>query len=134
MKVKIGSSSEAVTKSIRVHAQTKYISEQSDPQSHRYFFAYTIVISNEGPEPARLRSRHWIINDASGGIEEVKGPGVVGDYPHLEEGESYKYTSFCVLSTSTGTMKGNYQFTRPSGEEFDVAIAEFRLVVPGILN
>ena len=134
MEAIIGSSSEAVTKSIRVHAQSRYVSEQSNPKSHRYFFAYTIVISNEGPEPARLRSRHWIIRDARGEIDEVKGPGVVGDYPRLEEGESYEYTSFCVLATPTGTMKGSYQFTRPNGEEFDVAIAEFRLVIPAILN
>ena len=134
MQVNTGHGSEAVTKSIRVRAQPQYVPEQSDAQSHRYFFAYTIVISNEGAEPARLRSRHWIISNALGGIEEVKGPGVVGDFPHLKEGESYKYTSYCVLSTTTGTMKGTYQFARPSGEEFDVAIAEFRLVVPGILN
>ena len=134
MEMKVGFSSEAVTKSIRVHTRTRYVSEQSNPERHHYFFAYTIVISNEGPEAAQLRSRHWIIKDANGKLDEVRGAGVVGDFPHLEESESYEYTSFCVLATATGTMKGSYQFTRLNGEEFDVAIAEFRLAVPGIFN
>lgn len=134
MELIVGSSSQAVTKSIRVHTQSRYVPEQSNPQEHHYFFAYTIVISNDGPEPAQLRSRHWIIKDANGKLDEVKGPGVVGDFPHLEEDESYKYTSFCNLVTAMGTMKGSYLFTRLNGEEFDVAIAEFRLAIPGIFN
>ena len=134
MAVNIGSSSEAVTESIRIHTQSQYVSEQSNPKKHHYFFAYTIVISNEGPEPAQLKSRHWIIKNANGEIDEVIGQGVVGDFPRLEEGQSYEYTSFCVLATPTGTMKGTYQFTRDGGEKFDVAIAEFRLIMPAILN
>jgi len=134
MVVNIGSSSEAVTESIRIHTQSRYVSEQSNPQKHHYFFAYTIVISNEGPEPAQLKSRHWIIKNAKGEIDEVIGQGVVGDFPRLEKGESYEYTSFCILATPTGTMKGTYQFTRDGGEKFDVAIAEFRLIMPAILN
>ena len=130
----VGSSSEAVTQSIRVHTQAKYVPEQSDPEKNHYLFAYTITISNEGPEPAQLKSRHWIIKDLTGKIEEVKGAGVVGDFPYLVNGESYEYTSFCVLATATATMKGSYQFTRPDGEEFDVDIAAFRLAIPGMLN
>ena len=134
MAVNIGSNSEAVTESIRIHTQSRYVSEQSNPKKCHYFFAYTIVISNEGAEPAQLKSRHWIIKDAKGEVDEVIGPGVVGDFPHLEKGESYEYTSFCILATPTGTMKGTYRFTRDDGEEFDVTIWEFRLVVPAMLN
>ena len=126
--------SEAVTESVRVLTQSRYIAERSSPQQQRYFFAYTIVISNEGPEPARLDSREWIIQDARGHIEKVNGPGVVGEFPRLETGESYEYTSFCILATPSGSMRGSYQFTRDHGEKFDVAIAEFRLVTPAILN
>jgi ApaG protein len=134
MKIEVGTSSEAITESIRVRTRTRYVSERSDPQKGLYFFAYTIAISNEGSQAAQLKSRHWIIKDANGKLDEVKGPGVVGEFPYLQEGDSYEYTSFCVLATTMGSMKGSYQFTRPDGTEFDVAIAEFQLVLPGTLN
>ena len=126
--------SKAVTESVCVVTQSRYVSEQSIPKERRYVFAYTIVISNEGPESVRLDSRKWIIQDATGHIEKVEGPGVIGEFPHLKEGESYEYTSFCILATQSGSMRGSYQFTRDCGERFYASIAEFRLVTPALLN
>lgn len=113
---------------------SEYIPSQSSPMARRYVFAYTVRVSNEGAEPAQLRSRHWIITDGTGRIEEVRGPGVIGEQPYLEPGEAFEYTSGCVLETPRGTMEGSYQMERPDGTEFDAMIAPFELAMPYSLN
>ena len=126
--------SSAVTEGIRVHVRSQYVAEQSVPQAHRYVFAYTVRIANEGAEPAQLRTRHWIITDGSGKVEEVKGPGVIGQTPYLRPGEHFEYTSGCVLQTPRGEMRGSYQMYRPDGRMFDAMIAPFLLALPHSLN
>lgn len=128
------SPSKAVTQGIRVSVRTCYLPEQSSPLSHRYAFAYSIRIENEGSAPAQLRSRHWIITDAAGKVEEVRGPGVVGEQPHLGSGDHFEYTSGCVLRTPRGEMRGTYQMQRPDGSMFDATIATFELAMPYTLN
>jgi ApaG protein len=124
----------ALTDGIRVSVVSKYVAEQSVPRLGRYVWSYTIRITNEGTAPARLLSRHWIITDALGKIEEVKGPGVVGEQPHLSPGETFQYTSGCMLATSRGTMHGTYQMVRDDGSGFDAEIARFALELPVTLN
>jgi ApaG protein len=126
--------SEAVTRGVVVHVESTYIPERSDPFGNRWFFAYRIRISNGGDETVQLINRHWIITDANGRVEEVKGPGVVGQQPILEPGESFEYTSFCPLETPFGTMQGSYQMTAESGVSFDAEIAEFSLSEPMTVN
>jgi ApaG protein len=126
--------SSAVTEGIRVNVRSQYVAEQSVPLAHRYVFAYTVRIANEGPEPAQLRTRHWIITDGAGKVEEVKGPGVVGQTPYLRPGEHFEYTSGCVLQTPRGEMRGSYQMVRPDGRMFDAMIAPFLLALPHSLN
>jgi ApaG protein len=126
--------SSAVTEGIRVHVRSHYVADQSLPLAQRYVFAYTVRIANEGLEPAQLRTRHWIITDAQGKIEEVKGPGVVGQTPYLRPGEHFEYTSGCVLQTTRGEMRGSYQMVRPDGRMFDAMIAPFLLALPHSLN
>ena len=122
--------SEAVTRNIRVRVEAQYAPGRSQPFKNEWFFLYTIEIANEGPETVQLLSRHWIIGDANGHTEEVKGPGVVGQQPVLEPGESFEYTSGCPLTTSSGTMHGTYQMVTSDGEQFDVEIAPFVLTEP----
>ncbi len=119
--------SDAVTRGIRVRVRSSFVPERSDPAKSRWFFAYEVTISNEGDEAATLRSRHWIITDADGHVEEVQGPGVVGEQPRIEPGESYQYTSACPLETAYGTMHGTYRMESVRGEAFDVEIAPFLL-------
>jgi ApaG protein len=126
--------SSAVTEGIRVTVSASYVAEQSAPSSRRYVFSYTVKILNEGKQPAQLRTRHWIITDGNGKVEEVRGPGVVGQQPYLKPGEDFEYTSGCVLQTSRGEMKGTYQMFRPDGSGFDAAIAPFALALPYSLN
>jgi ApaG protein len=126
--------SDAVTRGIRVSVVARYLPERSSVPNKQFVFAYTVRIANEGREPAQLRTRHWIITDGTGHIQEVKGEGVVGKQPSLSPGESFEYTSGCVLETPHGTMHGTYQMVRPSGEEFDAEIAPFLLAVPHSLN
>jgi ApaG protein len=126
--------STAVTEGIRVEVRSDYRPERSEPARRRWLFSYTVTIRNEGAAPARLVSRHWIIVDGSGAREEVRGDGVVGHQPRLEPGQSFEYTSFCVLRTSHGSMRGSYQMVRDGGEAFDAAIAPFPLVVPQLVN
>ncbi len=126
--------SNAVTEGIRVSVKSEYLADQSVPASKRYVFAYTVRIENEGSEPAQLRTRHWIITDGSGKVEEVRGPGVVGQTPYLRPGERFEYTSGCVLQTPRGDMHGTYQMHRPDGREFDAVIARFVLALPHSLN
>ncbi|MHC4429090.1 MAG: Co2+/Mg2+ efflux protein ApaG [Planctomycetota bacterium] len=126
--------SESVTRGIRVAVESRLHPERSRPSEDEWFFSYTIRISNEGSETARLLTRHWIITDANGRVDEVRGPGVVGQQPTLGPGESFEYTSFCPLGTSFGTMHGTYQMVTDSGESFDAEIAPFALGAPYSIN
>lgn len=123
-------SSEAVTRGVRVRVESEYAPERSRPAESEWFFLYTITISNEGTETVQLLTRHWIITDGTGRVEEVRGPGVVGQQPLLRPGESFKYTSGCPLSTPFGVMEGTYQMVAAGGEEFDAKIAPFTLSEP----
>jgi ApaG protein len=124
------STSSTVTQGVRVNVQSLYLPDRSSPRDDRYVFAYTITISNESTFTAQLRTRHWIITDGRGVIEEVKGDGVVGEQPRLSPGQSFQYTSGCVLTTSIGTMQGSYRFWRDDGTYFDAQIAPFSLASP----
>jgi ApaG protein len=119
---------------IHVEVQTQYIDEQSIPDDSRYVFAYTITIRNEGKVPARLISRHWIITDANGKEQEVKGEGVVGEQPYLKPGEGFQYTSGTMLETPVGSMRGSYQMLADDETEFDAEIPAFTLSVPHTLH
>lgn len=124
------SSSEAVTNNVRVEVESQYAPDHSQPFQSHWFFHYTIRITNEGDETVQLLSRHWIITDANGHVDEVRGPGVVGEQPVLGPGESFQYTSGCPLKTSSGVMRGTYSMVSESGEHFDVEIAPFALHEP----
>jgi ApaG protein len=126
--------SEAVTKGIRVTVASQYLPDRSSPRTRQYVFAYTVKIGNVGTETAQLRTRHWVITDGNGNVQEVRGEGVVGKQPALSPGESFEYTSGCVLETPHGTMHGSYQMVRPNGEQFDAIIAPFLLAVPTSVN
>jgi ApaG protein len=126
--------SDTTTDGIRVRVATMFLASESSPRDRRYVFAYRIRISNEGGETAQLISRHWIITNADGETEEVAGPGVVGNQPVLEPGQSFEYTSFCPLPTSMGTMHGTYTMVRPDGSSFEARIAPFTLAAPFALN
>ncbi len=126
--------STAVTEGIRVQVRSEYRPDRSAPATKRYLFTYTVRISNEGDAPAKLLSRHWIITDANGEHEEVVGEGVVGQQPRLKAQEAFEYTSFCVLKTPHGSMRGTYQMVRDDGSSFEARIAPFSLVTPGSLN
>jgi ApaG protein len=119
---------------IRVAVQTRYVSDQSDPDERRYVFAYTITIRNEGLIAARLLTRHWLITDANGKVQEVIGDGVVGEQPHLKPGENFRYSSGAVLETPVGAMEGSYQMLADDGERFRAPIAAFTLAMPGALH
>jgi ApaG protein len=123
-------SSATLTHGVRVQVTSRYSPEHSHPSSNRWFFLYTITISNESDETVQLVSRHWIITDATGQAEEVRGPGVVGQQPVLEPGQSFEYTSGCPLSTPYGSMHGTYQMVTARGERFDADIAKFELRGP----
>lgn len=122
------------THHIEVGVETTYIDEQSDPQADRYVFAYTITISNAGTAPAKLLSRHWLITDANGKIQEVRGEGVVGEQPYLKPGEAFRYTSGTVIETPVGTMEGEYEMVGDDGESFLAPIDRFSLAVPRVLH
>ena len=119
---------------IEISAVPQFIPDQSDPESDRYVFAYTITIRNVGEVPAQLVSRHWIITDAHDTVQEVRGLGVVGKQPLLKPGESFQYTSGSALSTPVGTMKGSYQMVAEDGTRFDAEIPEFTLAMPRVLH
>ncbi|TFG98084.1 MAG: Co2+/Mg2+ efflux protein ApaG [Myxococcales bacterium] len=127
-------SSEAVTQGIRVSVESRYAPEHSQPQRNQWFFLYTIQISNEGEEQVQLLSRHWIIRDGTGKIEEVRGPGVVGETPVLEPGASFQYTSGCPLATPFGSMEGTYEMVNGRGDRFNARIARFSLREPGAIH
>ena len=124
------STSEAVTNNVRVEVESRYAPEHSQPFQNLWVFHYTVRITNETGETVQLVSRHWVITDASGHTEEVRGPGVVGEQPVLAPGEAFQYTSSCPLKTSTGVMRGAYQLVNEEGTQFDVEIAPFALHEP----
>jgi ApaG protein len=115
---------------ISVSAQSAYIREQSQPDQERYVFAYTITIQNTGFAAARLLNRHWIITDANGKVQEVRGEGVVGEQPHLGPGESFRYTSGTILETPVGSMHGSYEMIADDGTRFEARIDPFSLAMP----
>ncbi|VAW93829.1 ApaG protein [hydrothermal vent metagenome] len=117
-----------------VSVETTYIPEQSDPDNERYAFAYTITIKNEGSVPAQLLTRHWIITDADGKSQEVRGEGVVGEQPHLNPGEGFQYTSGTLLDTPVGSMHGSYQMVADDGNKFECPIEPFTLSMPNKLH
>lgn len=126
--------SETVTFGVRIVVQPGFLADQSDPADGRWLFAYHVTIRNEGRQKVKLLSRHWIITDGDGHVEQVRGPGVIGRFPELEPGESFAYTSYCPLPTPVGTMHGSFQMVRDDGSRFDAAIDPFRLAVPDLLN
>jgi len=121
---------------IRVTVDTVYVEDQSDPETDRYgyVFAYTITIENSGSITARLLNRHWIITDASGQVQEVKGEGVVGEQPILQPGGTFRYTSAAMIETPVGTMTGSYEMVADDGVRFDAEIPAFKLSAPNLLH
>jgi ApaG protein len=123
-------SSQATTRGIEISVESRYVPEQSEPEHGQWFFAYTVRIHNAGTETVQLVSRHWVITDANAEVEEVHGPGVVGEQPILGPGATFEYTSACPLATSFGTMHGSYQMVLSGGDVFDAEIAPFTLAEP----
>lgn len=123
-------SSEATTRNIRVRVEAQFDPGRSRPQHSEWFFLYTVSITNESQDKVQLMSRHWIITDGMGNVEEVQGPGVVGKQPVLAPGQSFEYTSGCPLTTPFGAMHGTYQMVNQAGEKFDIEIAPFTLTEP----
>jgi ApaG protein len=119
---------------IFINVKTAYIPEQSEEASDKYVFSYTITIENQGDESAKLLNRHWIITDANGKVQEVRGEGVVGEQPYLKPGESYRYTSGTVLDTPVGSMQGEYEMVRDDGSRFLAPIKPFSLAIPRALH
>jgi ApaG protein len=126
--------SDTTTRGIRVQVRTMFVPENSAPRDQHYFFAYRIRISNEGDETAQLQSRHWIITDSNGDVQEVRGPGVVGETPVLSPGATFEYTSYCTLKTSVGTMHGSYTMVMADGRTFEAEIRPFTLAMPHAVN
>jgi len=124
------STSEAVIRGVRVRVEAEYAPERSSPASQLWFFLYTVTIANEGDTTLQLMTRHWVITDGNNHVEEVRGPGVVGEQPVLHPGESFTYTSGCPLPTPFGMMEGTYQMVTRGGETFDARIAPFALSEP----
>jgi ApaG protein len=122
------------TRGIRVEVRSEFVPERSSVKDQSYWFQYHVRISNVGGGTAQLISREWIITNANGEVERVKGPGVVGEQPVLPPGGSFEYTSFCPLNTPVGSMQGSYQMVTTDGERFDAVIAPFTLAVPNALN
>jgi ApaG protein len=126
--------SEALTNGIFVTVKSAYMPERSAPTLRRFAFAYTVTIANQGRETTQLMSRHWVITDSEGEVQEVRGDGVVGEQPVLAPGEAFEYTSWCVIATPTGSMRGSYQMVAETGSQFDAEVASFRLGMPHSLN
>ncbi len=126
--------SEAVTEDIKVEVLSQYSAENSKPFEDQWIFQYTVRITNQSAASVQLLSRHWIITDALDGVKEVKGPGVVGEQPVIEPGQSYKYSSWCPLKTPTGRMHGTYQMLRSDGTGFDIVVAPFGLKAKYVVN
>ena len=126
--------SEATTRGIQVIVDSSYVPERSQPAQGRWFFSYRIHITNNGTVPVQLINRHWVITDAHGRVEEVRGPGVIGEQPVLPPGDSFEYTSFCPLATPFGTMEGSYEMVTGDGERFWAKIGRFTLSQPLAVN
>lgn len=126
--------SDTTTHGIRIVARVRYAPERSQPAAKLFFFVYTITLTNIGQQTAQLLSRHWIITDGNQHVEEVRGPGVVGETPVLSPGQTFTYQSQCVLRTEFGTMHGSYQMVRPDGSSFDATISPFVLALPTAIN
>jgi len=126
--------SEAETNGVRVCVRARYSPEHSSPPSSRWFFLYTIRISNEGDETVQLLNRHWTIVDGTGHTEEVRGPGVVGEQPALESGQTFEYTSGCPLPTPFGSMAGTFEMQRADGTRFSAEVGIFQLIQPGSIH
>ena len=122
--------SAAVTSSVRVQVESRYHPDYSTPARNEWFFSYTIRITNQRPDHVQLISRHWIITDETGRVEEVRGPGVVGKQPVLKPGQSFQYSSFLTLAAPTGAMRGTYQMIGEDGTPFEIEIAPFALREP----
>ena len=120
-----------VTKEIAVSVEPIYLDGQSVPDEGRYVWAYRIVIENNSASTVQLQSRYWRIVDGNGRVEEVRGPGVVGEQPILNPGDSYTYSSGCPLTTPSGTMVGRYQMRGEDGRQFEIEIPAFSLDIPG---
>lgn len=120
--------------SFEIEVLTNYVDNQSDPGNERFVFAYTITIHNRGIAPAQLLTRHWIITDANGQVQEVRGDGVVGEQPTIGPGESFRYTSGAILDTPVGSMHGSYGMIGDDGDAFDAMIEPFTLAAPRTLN
>ncbi|CAE6891020.1 MULTISPECIES: Co2+/Mg2+ efflux protein ApaG [Pseudomonas] len=119
---------------VDVSVVTRFLPEQSQPEQERFAFAYTVSITNNGELPAKLLSRHWVITDGNGKVQEVRGAGVIGQQPLIAQGETYTYSSGTVMATRVGTMQGSYKMISEDGANFDAPIAPFRLAVPGSLH
>ncbi|MBH3428561.1 Co2+/Mg2+ efflux protein ApaG [Pseudomonas alkylphenolica] len=119
---------------IDVSVVTRFLKDQSDPENDRFAFAYTVTVQNNGLVPAKLMSRHWLITNGDGQVEEVRGAGVIGQQPLIDPGKSHTYSSGAVITTQVGTMQGTYQMFAEDGKRFDAVIAPFRLAVPGALH
>ncbi len=119
---------------IRVTVSTEFLPEHSVPQQGRFAFGYTITISNDSKKPARLLTRHWIITDANGDVQEVQGEGVVGEQPLIQPGRSFRYTSGAILTTPVGSMHGTYKMVSPDGHFFEATIPPFRLAIPELVH
>jgi len=119
---------------ILIDAVTHYLESQSAPDADRYVFTYTITIRNDGEAPAKLLSRHWVITDANGKVQEVRGEGVVGEQPHLSPGEYFRYTSAALIETPVGVMRGKYRMLSDDGEYFETEIPPFTLSIPRTLH
>ncbi len=126
--------SDTTTRGIRIQVRSEFLPERSSPRDSSYLFQYHVRISNTGSDTAQLVARDWIITNAEGEVERIKGPGVIGEQPVLPPGSSYEYTSFCPLKTAVGSMHGSYQMVTTDGERFDAEIAPFTLAVPNALN
>ncbi|WP_150046854.1 MULTISPECIES: Co2+/Mg2+ efflux protein ApaG [Methylomonas] len=119
---------------VLVEARPQYIESQSSPEQNRFVFAYTVTITNVGSVPARLLTRHWLITDANGKVQEVNGEGVVGEHPYLNPGDSFRYTSAAMIETPVGVMQGKYQMQADTGESFSANIPKFTLSIPRTLH
>jgi ApaG protein len=126
--------SDTTTRGVRIEVEPIYLDHQSDPRGGLWMFAYNVTITNSGADAVQLVSRHWVITDANGRVEEVRGPGVIGEQPVLAPGEQFRYTSGCPLPTAMGTMHGSYQMITRAGERFDAVIAPFTLAEPYTVN
>jgi ApaG protein len=126
--------SSAMTRGILVTVRSQYIPEKSSATARQFAYAYTVNIANRGTVTTKLESRHWIITDSEGDVQEVRGEGVVGAQPELKPGEEFEYTSWCMIATPAGSMRGSYQMVTADGDRFDAEIAPFRLTQSNLLN